>query len=488
MLFSAKIGAIEFVENEVRVAVVKTGGRKPVLLEVQSRTATFLEPEERVPALAQALGEAVDALKNSPTVFILCASGLFSVVRAITIPIRGRKRVLAAAQFELEPHLAFPIEELLLDFNLVAEVDGETEVLAVGVRRNHLEEQMAVLAAAGIEVDAVNLDAVAMTGLWQAGRKAQKGLQAVLHVRSHCSSLVVLFNGTIAYFRNMPQGAKALEEQPNLVAREVQNTLRAFLAKWRGGGEITALEVTGLELTPSLSDGLTEILRLPVTSQTMLTRIHGGAKVLAQDELALAPNTWEAAIGAAFAGAGGVLALNFDRSERSTASKLRALAPHLVYSSALALAALLLWGGYYYLGASQFRAQAAVIQKEIDGLNTEIEALSKKGLTQDINTDIFRDPLALEILADISQRMPGDKVNVLEVELAPPGARSGWLTINGTTSSAENVNAAMEELAKSTLYKVDPNPKLSSEGDQITFSVRAFRLEDEEEETADGNE
>ncbi len=488
MLFSAKIGAIEFVENEVRVAVVKTGGRKPVLLEVQSRTATYLEAEERVPALAQALGEAVDALKNPPTVFILCASGLFSVVRAITIPIRGRKRVMAAAQFELEPHLAFPIEELLLDFNLVAEVDGETEVLAVGVRRNHLEEQMAVLAAAGIEVDAVNLDAVAMTGLWQSGRKAQKGLQAVLHVRGHCSSLVVLFNGTIAYFRNMPQGATALEEQPAQVAREVQNTLRAFLAKWRGGGEITALEVTGLEMTPALSDALTEILRLPVTSQTMLARIQGGAKVLTQDEFTLGPNTWEAAIGAAFAGAGGVLALNFDRSERSTASKLRAIAPHLVYSSALALAALLLWGGYYYLGASQYRAQAAVIQKEIDGLNTEIEALSKKGLTQDINTDIFRDPLALEILADISQRMPGDKVNVLEVELAPPGARSGWLTIAGTTSSAENVNAAMEELAKSTLYKVDPNPKLSSEGDQITFTVRAFRLEDEEEETPDGNE
>ena len=39
-----------------------------------------------------------------------------------------------------------------------------------------------------------------------------------------------------------------------------------------------------------------------------------------------------------------MLALNFDRSERSTASKLRALAPHLVYASALSLAALLLWG------------------------------------------------------------------------------------------------------------------------------------------------
>jgi hypothetical protein len=78
-------------------------------------------------------------------------------------------------------------------------------------------------------------------------------------------------------------------------------------------------------------------------------------------------------------------------------------------------------------------------------------------------------------------------VTVLQVEFAPPGARSGWLTLSGTASSAENVNAVMEELAKSTLYKVDPNPKLSSEGDQITFTVRAFRMEEEEEETSDGS-
>lgn len=479
MLLSAKIGAIEFVDNEVRVAVVKTGGRKPVLLEVASRAIPPVEGEERVAALASALGEAVDGLKHPPVVFVLCASGLYSVVRAITIPIRGRKRVLAAAQFELEPHLAFPIEELLLDFNLVAEVDGETEVLAVGVRRNHLEEQMAVLAAAGIEVEAVNLDAVALTGLWQSGRKAQKGLEAVLHVREHCSSLVILFNGTIAYFRTMTQGAETVLAQPATVAREVQNTLRAFLAKWRGGGEIATLHVTGLDLTPALNDALSEALRLPVRAEVMLARISGGAKVLAREEGTGGANGWEAAMGAAFAGAGGVLALNFDRGERSSSATLRAVAPHLVYSSALCLAALLLWGGYYYLGASQLRARSAVIQKQIDGLNTEIEALSKKGLGEDVNVDLFRDPPVLDVLADISQRMPDAKATITEIEWAPPGARSGWLTVSGTASSAENVSAAIEELAKSTLFEVDPNAKMAAEGDQISFTVRAFRLKTE---------
>lgn len=480
MLLSAKIGAIEFAGDEVRVAVVKTGGRKPVLLEVQSRSVHVSNDEDRVPALAQALGDAVDALKHPPVVFVLCASGMFSVVRAITIPIRGRKRVLAAAQFELEPHLAFPIDELLLDFNLVAEVDGETEVLAVGVRRNHLEEQMAILDAAGIETEAVNLDAVAITGLWQCGRKMQKGLQAVLHVRSHCSSLVVLFNGTIAYFRNMTCGAAAVRDTPGAVARDIQNTLRAFLAQWRAGGEIMALDVTGLDLAPAQQDSLSEALRLPVTSQVLLSRIAGGEKVLSDESQACGPNDWEAAIGAAFAGAGGAKALDFDRTEQTPAARLRAIAPHLVYSSAMALVALLLWGGYYYFGTAYYRGQAAQLQAEIDGINTEIDALAEKGLGDNVDVNMFRDPALLEIMADISARMPDSKVTITGLKMQPPGARGGWLEIDGVTSKAEHVGEVMDELAKSPLYKVDPNPTQSAEEGQVSFRVRAFRNEKED--------
>lgn len=480
MLLSAKIGAIEFAGNVVRVAVVKTGGRKPVLLEVQSRSVHIAEEEDRIPALAQALGDAVDALKHPPVVFILCASGMYSVVRAITIPIRGRKRVLAAAQFELEPHLAFPIEELLLDFNLVAEVDGETEVLAAGVRRSHLEEQMAILEAAGIEVDAVHLDAVAITGLWQSGRKAQKGLQAVLHVRAHSSSLVVLFNGTLAYFRNMPVGGDTVREEPAAVAREVQNTLRAFLAKWRAGGEIDALDVTGLDLGPAEQDALSEALRLPVTSQVMLASIAGGQKVLADESQACGPNDWEAVIGAAFAGAGGVKALNFDRTERTPAAALRSIAPHIVSSAAMAVAALLLWGLYYYFGTAHFRAQTARLQEEINTLNAEIDALAEKGLGENINVDFFRDPPVLEIMADISARMPESKVLITNLTLQPPGARSGWLEIEGVTSNAEHVGEVLDALAQSPLYEVDPNPTQSAQEGQVNFRVRAYRKNQEE--------
>ena len=479
MLLRAKIGAIEFVGNEVRVAVVKTGGKKPTILEVQSRTATWVEEEDRIPALVLAVGEAVDALKHSPVSFVLCASGMHSIVRAITIPIRGRKRVLAAATFELEPHLAFPIDELLLDFNIVTEVDGETELLAVGVRRSHLEEQRTILDEAGIDVEAVNLDAVALTSLWQAGRKMPKGLQAVLHVREQCCSLVVLFNGTLAYFRNLPLPGEALIESPGRVAREIQNTLRAFLAKWRAGGEIANLEITGLDLSPGEQDALSTALRLPVKSCVMLSEIKGGDTVLAQEDFPQGANCWEGVVGAAFAGAGGTLALNFDELGATQSGVARAVAPHLVYSSAMALVALLLWGAYYYIGTNYYKDQVTLIQQEIDTVSAEIEALEGEGLGQDVNADFFTDPPMLDVLEDIGKRMPDSKVLLTRLSVSPPGAKSGWITLSGSTTEAGNVGVVVEELSKSTLFRVDPNIRQEAEGNRVTFTVRLHRIQEE---------
>lgn len=485
MLLSAKIGAIEFVDNEVRVAVVKTGGRTPTVLEVQSRTAVWAEEEDRIPALVHAVGEAVDALKHVPVSYVLCASGRHSIVRAITIPIRGKKRVLAAAQFELEPHLAFPIEELHLDFNLVAEVDGETEVLAVGVRRHHLEEQRAILDEAGIEIEAVNLDALALSGLWKTGHKASKGLQAILHVRAQSSSVVVLYNGNLAYFRNLPLAGSAVIDAPNQVAREIQNTLRAFLAQWRAGGEINDLDVTGLELSPGEQDALSTALRLPVTSRSMLETIKGGQGILAREDLVQGANCWEAVIGAAFAGAGGGLALNFDAKGATQAGLARALAPQMVYASALALVGLLLWGAYYYIGTNYYKNQVALIQQDIEAITAEIDVLAKEGLGKDVNVDFFRDPPMLDLLEDIGKRMPEAKVLVTRVSVSPPGARSGWVTISGSTTNAEHVGQVIEELGKSTLYRLDSDVRQEAVGNQVTFTVRVHRLN---EEGDDGSE
>ena len=132
-----------------------------------------------------------------------------------------------------------------------------------------------------------------------------------------------------------------------------------------------------------------------------------------------------------------------------------------------------------------FGARVAALQDEIDGVSQAIEALEKEVLGQDVNADFFRDPPMLEILADIAARMPESKVLITRISVSPPGARSGWVTISGSTTEAAHVGQVIDELSKSELFRVDPTVNQQAENNRVTFTVRVFRLA---EEADDGNE
>ncbi len=279
MVVRARVAAIEFAGDEVRLAVVKTGARTPKVLELHSRRAAYDAPEQRVDSLVAAVKSLLKDVKHRPAAIVLCLSSSHSMVRTLTIPFRGARKVASAVRFELEPYLAFPIEELAVDFSPVLEADGQTDVLAVGIRRAVIEEQLNILNAAGIDPEGVDVDAVGLTGLWRASRPSMKGLHAVLHVRDEGSVVAVVCNKTLAYFRYLAFGVEGMRSNPAAAAREVLNSMRAFQAGWRGEGEIATLAVTGdaAGTESSESDGACEAFGrhfdIPVTRLNLLEAV-----------------------------------------------------------------------------------------------------------------------------------------------------------------------------------------------------------------------
>lgn len=476
MLIGAKIAAIEFVGDEVRVAVVKTGARLPALLEAHSATAMYETPEERGPAMVAAVDRALAEVTTQPAAFIFVASSTYCVARGLTIPFRGQRKVAGAVRFELEPYLAFPIEDLMVDFNVITEVDGETEVLAVGLRRSTVDDQLAILAEAGVVPDAVSVDAIALTSLWMAATGRPKGLHAILHLRNDGAILAVTYNRTLALFRRLPFTPAQWGESPAGLAREVQNTLRAFQAKWRGEGSIEILHVTGADLAPHERDTLAQAIHLPVQDSVLVSRLAGGARSLAYGQLGAKYNHYEAGIGAAIGAGGGGLSIDFTRSEQSWEQSLRAMIPHLMFSSCLALLLLLGWAFFYYQGANRLEADATTLRVEIDRINASILEMAEKGLGEDVNVAPYADPPLIDLIGEIGRLMPENLATLDEVRIAPPGALGAWLTIQGSTPSAANFNEVMGKLSQSLLFTIDGEPeKRVEEGGIIRFTIKASR-------------
>ena len=275
MRVRANVAAVEFAGDEVRLAVVKTGGRVPRVLELDACRAEYADAEQRREAMIEAVKTLVQRMKHRPVTYVLCVSSSHSVVRTLTIPFRGARKVAAAVPFELEPYLAFPIEELAVDYCTVLDADGQTDVLAVGLRRSVIEEQLAILESAGIDPEGVDLDAPGLTGFWRRVSPNAKGLHAALHVRDDGSTLAVVYNKTLAYFRYLHVSAEEVAAHPGVTVREVQNSIRAFQAGWRGPGEIASLTVTGCEPTDAVRASFEAQFDVPVSFENLLSKAKG---------------------------------------------------------------------------------------------------------------------------------------------------------------------------------------------------------------------
>ncbi len=482
MFFSAKVAAIEIAGDDVRLALIKTGHNRPRVLGCHRQRAEYEVPEQRREALIGAITQVLGKMRGRPVAFVLCVSGAHCIARGLTVPFRGARRVASAVPFALEPHLAFPIEDIVLDHSVVAEVSGETEVLALGMRRDQLEEQLELLREAGVEAEAVMVDAAVLTGFWQGiSRQRGKGLHALLHARADSSCLAVTYNRRLAFVRALPCSAQDILEQPEAAAREVKNTLRSFLAKWRGEGEISSITLTGV--TPASEEREALSLALGLEVQTEAIRDKLLSKALSEG----GPNEFEAAIGAAWGAAGRFAMPNLLRTEGAQAQLGQGMAGHLVVSACLALLVLSGWMLYYRQASAQNKEEAAKLRAEVDGIRLEVEELKTQGLGGDnVNMRAFQTPTVLAILNEIVQKMPQDKAAISKLEIGSPESRREWITIEGTASDSAVLGAMLESLKKTGLFRIDESPVLSTEDGKTKFTIKARRPVEESDSEGEG--
>ena len=488
---SAKIAAIEFDGDTVRVAVVKTGGASPKVLEYHSSRATYAEPDERHEALVAAVREVLGGVRNRPAAYGLCVSSGASVARLITVPFRGGRKLRAAVPFELEPHLAFPIEQLAVDYLLVREGPGQTEVLAMGVQRASIDESLSILEEAGIRVQGVGLDALGLTALWDAEYGAGAGVHALVHVGESGSVLVGLRDRKLAYLRHVELTPALLVDDPEATGRVLKNALKGFQSD---GDEapVIGLRLTGVSLEEEAIARLTDACGLPVRCDELAAVLKGANTSSERME------DWAACIGTAFASAGGAFAANFLGTDRASAAGRAGLLRPAVTAALLAVLALGAYGAGLLverrqndaqierIGARIWSAFAAAFPgsdrararplgdiggfKSYDLMRDAVEAESLA--TESVSVELFARPTLLAILQELTRTMPKESVTVTNLSIRT--GKKLTLKVTGTVKDTAAFDGVLGNLERSTLFTVDPDGlKRSSSGGIETFTIMA---------------
>lgn len=489
MIVAAKIAVFKFDQDEVRLAVVRAGSGLPSVLEAHTVRARSGNEEGRFDALVDAVRQADASLKHRPNAYVLCVSGFYAVVRRLTIPFRGSRRVAAAVTFELERYLAFPIEDLVVDYIKVGESGKETEVLTVGLRRSVLEEQVNVLKAAGIEPGGATIDAVCLAELWRASRPSGKGLKALLHVVEDGAVLAVLDNKTLVYFRHLALTAAQIQASPAALGREVHNSLRAFAGSKNQERPVESIAVAGIEFFEEERQLFEREVEQPVTFENPAARIKGlaaavgraGAGGVSEADGAEGPRrgsgTWASAAGAALVAAGAPNGLDFLKGPMASRESAANRLPLLLTSCCLALVLLVGWAVYLTVARNRDLAEAADLKARIAEVQQQVSDLQSQGIA--VPMEVFTQPVLLDILNEIAAKLPDDKAGISEIRVESGAESVPWITIRGIVRNDAAFDAAFAELRQTTLFRVDPDPGKVLDQDVTTFRIVAWKPESE---------
>ncbi len=461
-------------------------------------------------------------LHKLPTEWVVAAlEGDRLSSRRLSLPFRDRRRVAQAVPFEVEGLVPFPLEELLVDWEIVGGDASRSEVAAIVVQRAEVARTLDGLREAGIDPRILEAEGLALANL--AALAPLSGTRVLLDVGHRKTTLCVLRDGKavaartlrVAGFavtqalarergisesdaervkcesgvfgvRGRPDSAAALAVLDRL-AREIVRTLAGLEGALGGPAVEQVHEITlfgGSARLHRLDEVLAERTGLPAARLSFPPGGAGSALLAAGDPLLFAP-----ALALALRGSFQARTrINFRQDEFAPRLDLREIRRELSWTTRLAGLALLLFA--LSLGSSIFvesrRAHAAetrlaavygaafpgrpvpgdVLQAMRDAVRSAHERADFLG--------VYRGNLsALDLLTEISARVPAD----LDVVFEELSIDRQVILIRGYSKSFEAVDRLKSELSKFAPFseikvsEIQADPKRGGKSFSVTISL-----------------
>ncbi len=145
------------------------------------------------------------------------------VVRTMEFPVIDPKELRAAIEFQAQESIPIPLDEAILDFQVLSTTSGEGEgggrqqVLIVAAQRDMIDQFMQVARKAGLTVDGIDLQAFALmrsvappVAFVDQGAPQADGASALINIGAGISNIVVASGGTPQFTRVVNLGYETL--------------------------------------------------------------------------------------------------------------------------------------------------------------------------------------------------------------------------------------------------------------------------------------
>lgn len=163
---------------------------------------------------AQALTELLSAHAIKPAHVVTAIPAHVTFVRTLQLPFRDPRKIREVLKFEVEPHIPYPVEDVIVDFVKTGDTGpAGCEVLAVAVPKTTLADHLRIFELAGLVPQVVDWEIFAGLNAYHSWRpSAPPGAVALVNLGASKTTVTIVQHGRIRYTRSIVRGGNTLTE------------------------------------------------------------------------------------------------------------------------------------------------------------------------------------------------------------------------------------------------------------------------------------
>lgn len=161
----------------------------------------------------KAIQYSVDAEGASKRIRI-SVSGSSLLIRRISLPSMTHAELKGAIRFEAESHIPFPIDDCILDFQILNQtaVKKTMDVLLVAAKKDYVQERLKLLSDISIQPELIDVDIFCLMNAFEvlADGQADSRSYGILNIGHVVSSFAIIHDKQPFFVREIPVGAQGV--------------------------------------------------------------------------------------------------------------------------------------------------------------------------------------------------------------------------------------------------------------------------------------
>jgi type IV pilus assembly protein PilM len=198
---SSVVKVVELTEGRVGEFALQSFATMPMPRDVIAE-GTIKDPA----VVTEAIRECVDRAGIKTTAAVISISGRESITKRVSLPRVSSKELADAITLEAEHHIPFAVDDVFLDYQVMAESGNAMDVMLVAVKRVKVLEYVAAVEDAGLQAVVVDLDDFAIQNQYEKGHLAEGEAVALIDLGASVMKTNVVREGLSIFARDVPFG------------------------------------------------------------------------------------------------------------------------------------------------------------------------------------------------------------------------------------------------------------------------------------------